>query len=141
MRKIWAYLMLLGFAISFFIHFSVYTLDTTNLTRKTPMPMPFVILHFGAMAGAYSLSRASQKPDMKAILSHTPKWAQNLVWTFGTFSIINFLIHFTLLFTDLSDSGSGLKHITLAFSGHWMAFYIAPAMSYLFSPQKAKNSE
>lgn len=155
------YVALAGFIISLFVH----TLTYIGIDTATYFP-PIWILHLGIFVvfipfvlATQPIQREHQRHALKIILQAVPLWAKLVLGFVFAYAMINFM-----LFIGLSEGGSPAiengryilqshgtfirelteseynwqqAYITRGFSGHWLLFYLAPAVYFLFNQKDA----
>jgi hypothetical protein len=83
------------------------------------------------------VGNVNRKDLWKVVLKGSPDWMRYMVYGFGGYAIVNFL----LFMTKAPNGGSGNPPAVVwrGFSGHWMAFYSA-AFAMLYSAARSENS-
>jgi hypothetical protein len=84
------------------------------------------------------VGNTSRRDFWKVILKDSPVWLRYMVYGFGAYAIVNFLLF--LANTPAHSYGANPPaEVWRGFSGHWMAFYTA-AFAILYSAAKSNQS-
>lgn len=152
---------LVGFMISLLVHLLTYV----GINAASFFP-PIWLLHIGIFVvfipfvlSTQSIQREHQRNALGVILKDVPLWAKLVLGFVFAYAMINFM-----LFIGLSEGGSPAiengryilqshgtfirelteseynwqqAYITRGFSGHWLLFYLAPAVYFLFNQKDA----
>ena len=146
-----------GFFASLLVHL------ITFLGIDPSKHMPFVWgLHLGIFVVFIPMAiyqrRTRRNENWRASLDVTPRWAQYAVMAFLAYALINFALFFFLseggvpsvrdgkyvlhnhgkVVRELSEDEYELQkaYVLRGFSGHWMIFYLVPALFFSFrSPE------
>lgn len=123
---LWPFIALsvIGLALSLWVHLGALA------GRLVAPESLFFALHIGAIALTIPAMFIAQKrvgnlrrKDLwKVILSGAPDWVRYMVYGFGAYAIVNFLI-FMLHAPPNGTSGPPTPEEWRGFSGHWMFFY------------------
>ena len=152
----------LGFALSFIVHILTYF----GVDLLTPFPVLWG-LHIGIFIVFIPMVLSNrqhfgQRQNMKILFAPIPQWPRVLVGVLFVYAIINFTIFFFLskggtpAIEDgryvLQNHGQFIRaltadefhwqHVYIArgFSGHWLLFYIIPALNFWF-PRPIEEGE
>jgi hypothetical protein len=109
-----------------------------------PQPL-FLLLHVGIflvlvpaiLAIVRLVGMLDPRELLTVALKNTPDWMRYMVYGFGAYAVVNFLIFLTKAPTE--SHGNSPAIVWRGFSGHWMAFYSA-AFAMLYSAAHADNS-
>lgn len=133
-------LSLVGLVLSLWVHLGALA------GRKVAPESFFFMLHIGifvvwlpAVLVAQRRIGSMQRRDMwKVLLARTPEWVRYMVYGFGTYAIVNFLI-FIAHAPPNGSNGDPPAVVWRGFSGHWMAFYAA-AFAIFYSAAISKST-
>jgi len=128
-----------GLVVSLWVHLGA-------VVGKRVAPEPFFwLLHVGIFVVWFPaifvaqrlVGNVNRKDLWKVVLRGSPDWMRYMVYGFGGYAIVNFL----LFMTKAPSGGSGNPPAVVwrGFSGHWMAFYSA-AFAMLNSAARSDNS-
>jgi len=126
-------LSVIGLALSLWVHIGALA------GRKVAPESFFWMLHIGifvvwlpAVLIAQTRIGSLQRRDMwKVLLTGAPEWVRFMVYAFGCYAIVNFLI-FMFQAPPNGTQGHPPAAVWRGFSGHWMAFYSA-ALAIFYS--------
>jgi hypothetical protein len=146
MRRLWAFLMFLGFSVSLVIHFSLYFVNLSTISPKMAMPSHFILLHMGTLIALFTVMpkqkerKRNMYKNVLASLAHAPKWAQSFAWVFWAYAILNFIVHFVAMISLIANT-DGMTSIygMRIFTGHWMAFYSMGLVYFAFPLRNEKT--
>jgi hypothetical protein len=105
----------------------------------------FFMLHIGifvvwipAILVAQRLVGNVNRRDLwKVVLKDSPDWMRYMVYGFGGYAILNFLLFMTK--APSGGNGNPPAIVWRGFSGHWMAFYSA-ALAILYAAARTENT-
>ena len=157
MRKFFSIFALTGFFSSVFVHLS--TFFGTDLSKHIPRVW---VLHLGvfvAFIPMLLLQGLAPKKDWNQIFATIPRWARYSIKVFFAYALINFALFFFLSESGVPDVRDGKyvlhnhgqiirelsendyewqkAYVLRVFSGHWMAFYLLPAIVLWFRRKSA----
>ena len=125
-----------GLALSLWVH-----LGALGGYRVAPQYF-FVMLHLGIfvvwlptmLVAKKRIGNMQRRDFWKLVLRGSPNWMRYMVYGFGAYAVVNFLIFLTQ--APSGGSGDPPAVVWRGFSGHWMAFYSA-AMATLYAAVEA----
>src|SRR5262245_61256897 len=130
----------LGLILSIIVHLCAWLGIPSPLGRYTwILHMGIFVVWFPTVLASQRLSQEYRTKDFwKAALRGSPRWLRGMVYFFGGYAMVNFLI-FILSEKPAHPSGADMPPvIARGFSGHWMVFYSA-ALATLYSAMHARE--
>ena len=167
MGRIVGVLAAIGLAVAITVHVLTFFPDKTIAASGSSL---FLALHVGIFVVFVPFVLAQRalfgttRPGWRKQLSLFPRWGQLLLGSVVAYALVNFVLFF--FFTQggtpeiregqfvLVNHGTFIRalseqeydlarsHVTRGFSGHWIAFYLAPMLYFLFGrdPQRQSSS-
>ena len=124
----------LGLVLSIVVHLCAWLNIASPLGRYTwLLHVGIFVVWFPTVLVSGRLTREYRANDFwKAALRGCPLWMRRMVYFFGAYAMLNFVI-FILSEKPESPSGAEMPPVVArGFSGHWMVFYSA-ALATLYS--------
>lgn len=137
---------LIGFVAAAVIHFGTYA--GRGLRTENPL---FFLLHLGIFplffifvfrlrawnrisSGAFGLNTRSL--EWRELLPYFPAWVIGLAVVAWVYVFLNFFLSVAHL---PARGASDTVLLTRAFSGHWLVFYLLPALFFAYVPADARQ--
>jgi hypothetical protein len=138
---IWAFIVLsaVGLVVSLWVHLGALT------GRYVAPEIYFWILHMGVFVVWFPavfvaerrFGSMNRKDFWKVVLKGVPDWMRYMVYVFGAYALINFVL--SMLQFQPGGSGNPSSMEWNGFSGAWMEFYCS-ALAILYSAAKADRN-
>jgi hypothetical protein len=140
---------LLGFTLSLLVH--VLSYEGIAATERVPaawalhvgiFPLFFVLVYrFRRWAGT-SRWQWWRQPGARELLRYFPGWVRVAVPLLFAYAMVNFLLA-TGVQPAANGSGTTLTPVATAraFSGHWLIFYLLPALFFSYVPAGARPTD
>ncbi len=158
MRRFFSIFALIGFFSSLFVHLS--TFFGIDLSKHVPWVW---VLHLGVFVifipMVFVQGLGSRKDFWRKIFAAIPRWARYTIKAFFAYALINFALFFFLseggvpdvregkyvlhnhgqVIRELSENEYELQkaYVLRGFSGHWMVFYLVPAIVFWYRGRRA----
>ena len=160
MRRALSIFALIGFLTSLFVH--LITFFGIDPSKHVPWVW---VLHLGIFVVfipmVFFQGMASRKDFWNKIFAALPRWAGYTIKAFFAYAIINFALFFFLSRGGVPDVRDGKyvlhshgqvirelseneyewqkAYVVRGFSGHWMIFYLVPALVFLYRDESAQS--
>jgi hypothetical protein len=161
LKRVYSTLAIIGFLTSLIVHLATFL--GINPARYVPGVW---VLHVGMFAVfapmIFDQKRTEKKTFQREIFSPLPGWARYLITAFFVYALINFALFLFLSEGGvpsvrdgkyvLHSHGSVIRELSeeeydlhkayelRGFSGHWMVFYLIPALYFSYRKDKTHGS-